>query len=777
MMYTPMDNTRSRKNFTAACGLSALLLAACGGSDQGLTSTQEEPSGPSASSIQAAPLSAKADPSPDAPAAAAANAFTVATDSPQASAAKYAAAATDVPDVLFFVDPAGNDSWSGTLSAPNATSTDGPKRTPAGVQNAVRIKLGAMKAGAVARAPIRVRFAAGEYTLTSPWMFSPADSGTATAPVVYEAVLPGSVLITGGTSLGTQKALAAGQRLVFTAPSSYTASQMSGGGQLFINGRRATLARQPNAGGYWFVKAAIPLSSEPAGQTGREAFTPYSNSVAWLNSLSSSDRTRAIIPVFQSWTTGFHRFNDVSVPTGAVRVKPRTTWAFRNFGAHQRYYVENVTAAFDAPGEWLWDASGVQYLATTAEAGSTLTATMPVLPTLVMVQGLITTNTYVEHLQLRGLKFAYTRHQLPPTGLVDTQAASGVGAAIQVEGARSLVIDGCHISKVAGYGIWLRDSVRATTLSNNTITDVGAGGIRVGMLTETRAASVATGANTLTNNRISETGKIFPSAVGVWIGQSFDNVVSNNLIHSTTYSGISVGWALGYGTATSGRNTIARNLLVNIGQGVMSDLGGIYTLSVSPGTTVAGNVIREVRGYTGYGAGAWGLYNDEGSSQITMNGNIVIGSDAGGHHLHYGRSNTLAGNLFAGGDKAEFTITRTDPLLTKFTVSTNQILPGIIQPFAGYATAPDALYSGNTIASTAGGVAVNTAKCGTGCTKRAMSLVSGSNPRSFTWTGAVPSVNSAFLATAAAAGPTNLTAAELPTVATTRPPLVFAPAN
>ena len=69
---------------------------------------------------------------------------------------------------------------------------------------------------------------------------------------------------------------------------------------------------------------------------------------------------------------------------------------------------------------------------------------------------------------------------------------------------------------------------------------------------------------------------------------------------------------------SGGRNRIIANALLNIGNGELADLGGSHILGPAPGTVGADNLISEVRRYRELGAGAWGIYNDEGSSDLRV---------------------------------------------------------------------------------------------------------------------------------------------------------------
>lgn len=97
----------------------------------------------------------------------------------------------------YFVAPAGNDAWSGTLKEPNAGTTDGPFATLQRARDEIRT----LKATGPLGGPVTVWLRGGVYSVGQTIEFSSADSGTETAPITYAAFAGERPVISGGKTL------------------------------------------------------------------------------------------------------------------------------------------------------------------------------------------------------------------------------------------------------------------------------------------------------------------------------------------------------------------------------------------------------------------------------------------------------------------------------------------------------------------------------------------------------------------------------------------------
>lgn len=520
-----------------------------------------------------------------------------------------------------------------------------PEQGAAGIEAALSAARQARQGERPPTGPIRIVLEPGEYSLAEPLRLGAADAGTDKSPLIIESRIAGAAVITGGPRLAATSSNDG--RWLFSPPKAIGADDERSAGQFYVNGRRATLAREPNAGAMWLL---------PGGDGAR--FTARPADFSRLAQVVGNDRERGLVHLMQSWTSGRHHIALLDAERQQVQLDPKPRWAFLKYGPRQRYYVENLPGALDAPGEWIATGGRIQYLPTGEDRAAApkpadlkaVPAYWPRLPQLLLLQG--SAAAPVEHVTLRGLVFAYTGVLTPPGGWIDNQAATDIPAALELNQARHITVDRCELRHLGGYGLWLRQGVSDTTVQDSVFADLGAGGIRIGT-EKTPAPPDRSGGNRLERNVVHQTGRDFPGAVALWIGRSFGNRIVGNVIAHTSYTGISLGWSWGFEDPSSGDNLVEGNLLFAIGERQLSDLGAIYTLGRSPGTVIRGNFIREVRDFDGYGAGAWGIYNDEGSTDILVENNVVIGTRSGGYQLHYGRDLVVRDNVFAQGGVAE----------------------------------------------------------------------------------------------------------------------------
>jgi len=549
----------------------------------------------------------------------------------------------------FFVSPQGQDTWSGKLAAPG--ERDGPFATVARAKEAIRALLKTQQE------PRRVCvvLCGGTYYLDSPLEFGPEDSGTERAPIVYRAAAGEKVVLSGGRRLEKGQWGEVNGRKAWTVNLAEVKAGTWRFRQLFVNGERRPRTRLPKQGEYRIESLPGYTGDFLRSPTKQFVYAPGDIAPAWRNL-----RDVEIVGITR-WLDNRLPIESVSDQTRTVTFDRPSLFALLSGDKPGPYWVENVFEALDTPGQWYLDrAEGVlYYLPRPGEEMASAEIVAPRLQQVVRVVG--RADTPVHDLYFEGLTFAHAEWQPPADYASSLQAGIEVPGALLFDYAERCAVTDGSIEHIGNYGVEVNVGCADIEIARNRIVDIGAGGIRIGhffswetdgsgQITERglqRKAAMPQGPHsqriTVADNEIAHGGRFTPEAVGVFVGDNANNKIVHNHIYDLFYSGISIGSVQDFGPGQARDNLVEYNHIHDIGQGMLSDLAGIYTCS-APGSRIAYNVVHDIarRDY-----GGWGIYTDEGSHDMAIRKNLVYRCQDGALFVHNSHDITVENNILA----------------------------------------------------------------------------------------------------------------------------------
>lgn len=431
--------------------------------------------------------------------------------------------------------------------------------------------------------------------------------------------------------------------------------------ELFVQGKRAVRARHPN-------KDFLRVNQVGADRRTNFTFNP--------GDFPLPDNPKEVeLVMLHDWSITRIPINDIALETytisavDSIGAKGLDFFNLDNWEPNPRYYLENAMEFLDLDYEWYLDTemSKIYLKLPQNKNPNQLTIEVPVAEALVLLEG--TEKEPIANISFEGISFKHCRYNIPNkiyAGIqachFDTQSGQNtwevVPAAVQARWAHNIKFDNCKFSSFGGSGIWLGTGSKNCTIKKCTLWDISGSGIMIGEGQDRLvsgepwwkiAPEQAAKGNMVLHNDISDCGKQFYGAVGIWCGLTAETKLGNNEIYDLPYTGISIGWMWSPEETPCRDNTIIENHIHHVMQR-LSDGGGIYMLGLQPGSKLVGNLIHDIALNAGR-AESNGMFLDEGTKNVVVEKNLIYNIAKSPLRFHRASTNMVRNNyLFSKGN-------------------------------------------------------------------------------------------------------------------------------
>ena len=485
----------------------------------------------------------------------------------------------EVQNADFFVAINGDDSWSGTIDSPNISKSDGPFKTVGRALEAVReLKKKVYKPEEI---PIDSRYIGsphelgdgkdilvlireGYYSLENTLEFTPEDGGerveTNLPTGAFEYHKLKDYFVTYAAYPG-EKPIISGGKIINNWEKKSKFWVANAGDlkvrKLIFDGEGQILARTPNSGYYKF-----PVASK--------SNTSFSFNHGEIKDWPEMEENR--IKMYLRWHYGINSISKVDEVNNIAYLKNPQDGILV---ISPRYYIENVKALLDSPGEWYYDKNSKNiFLIPPKEINhNNVTTVVPVLKTLINIEG--DQKRPVRNLRFYGLSF---------------EATESDSSAILFKYSNKCEVVDSKINAVGGSGIDVRVGAFQTKILNNKIINAADGAIRVLGVSYPSDWSEIIREVTISNNYIEKCGRTSIHASNALYTTISHNEITNNLGRYPIYVG---GWS-NHEEAIDGGYKVEYNHIHHV-QSLADDSGVITSGGYTYNSVIRGNLIHHVK--------------------------------------------------------------------------------------------------------------------------------------------------------------------------------------
>ena len=448
---------------------------------------------------------------------------------------------------VIYVSTEGNDDWSGRLAEPAAEGKDGPLAS----LEAAKMKVRDLRNENGDQA-YEVQIRGGLYWQTETVVFSAADSGTQTNPVVYKAFPGEQPIFSGGIPVTQWKPCTIDP---------VGTSAAAAGNLYYVDLPRESekwkIKSLYDADG--LMKRAISEELMPPNKERESDFNTQGKTV-WKKLLSNDDPIKPFDRniYFQNQDLrAWENIEDIEVvlrnhrwafnllPLASIDVESKTAVLAVDptyQPSHKRaFWIENAIDHLDEPGEWVFNSQLRRIYLWPEKTKEGRGVVAPLLQEFIRVEGVEDQNV-AQWIRFEGLEFRHgQRDTFEPgdKGLQhDWEAFDKGNAILRFRHAENCVVDRCKFRHSSGTGIRLDLHCQKITVSSNLLEHLGSNGIVLsGYGPGTKDENKF---NTITDNYIHHIGELYWHASGIFVTQSGHNTITHNTLEDLPYNGIVV---------------------------------------------------------------------------------------------------------------------------------------------------------------------------------------------------------------------------------------------